>query len=97
MPRGRPQLTEEQKLARQRAKLAGAKPTAIEPNIHSVMENIIDTPEYLGQFFARLLAPENRRRLTEWVQQQRLAVNAVDALMTGRGHVEDAHSQTARA
>jgi len=57
-----------------------------EASIRDVMERIIDTPEYLGEFFALLLAPENRSRLTDWGRQQRLAVDAVDALLAGQAH-----------
>jgi hypothetical protein len=72
-------------------KTPGTAPTGAtrEAPIRDVMERIIDTPEYLGEFFALLLAPENRKRLTEWGQQQRMAVDAVDALLTGRSHRED--------
>jgi hypothetical protein len=60
--------------------------TTREMPIRDIMERIIDTPEYLGEFFALLLSPENRSRLTEWGRQQRLAVDAVDALLAGRAH-----------
>jgi hypothetical protein len=59
--------------------------TTGEYSISGAMDEILETPEYLGQFFNRMFRPENHKRLSEWMQQQRAAINGLETLFSGRG------------